>query len=1490
MLTTTIPLLFLLPLLFHASLALNQEGLLLLRAKRGLDDPLNSLSDWDPRDPTPCNWTGVSCRPSSGGGAATVYAVSLPALGLSGPFPSALCLLPNLSVLSLALNSINSSLPSSSLLPCSSLSHLDLSENLLVGPLPTSLPLLPFLSYLDLSSNNFSGDIPPSFATFPRLQTLSLVYNLLSGPLPHFLSNLSSLQELNLSYNPFSPSPLPHSFADLASLRVLWLAGCNLVGRILPAIGRLANLIDLDLSYNSLDGTIPASLAGLSSVVQIELYSNSLSGPIPGGLSNLTNLRFFDASMNQLSGPIPEDIFLAPELENLNLYENNLTGPIPSTISRCRNIADIRLFSNRLSGPLPADFGKNFPLVFIDISDNSFSGEIPAGICAQGKLEQLLLLNNLFSGSIPDTLGRCRMLTRVRLKNNRLSGDVPDALWGLPHVYLLELAGNFLSGGISPAISGAGNLSQLLISDNQFSGPIPVEIGALSNLSAFSAANNRLTGPLPASLGSLAQLWKIDLHNNSLSGELPAGIQSWRKLSQLNLADNYFTGGIPPQLGNLPVLNYLDLSGNALTGAIPTQLQNLKLNQLNLSNNKLSGAIPPLFLSGAYKNSFLGNPGLCNDLTKLCRSHHNATEKHHGFVWLLRAIFILSSVIFVAGVAWSYRKYRDYRKGNLGLDKSKWILTSFYKLGFSEYEVLDCLDEDNVIGRGASGKVYKAVLCNGETVAVKKLWCMPKKENDDTDQSPDHGFEAEIELYSNSLSGPIPGGLSNLTNLRFFDASMNQLSGPIPEDIFLAPELENLNLYENNLTGPIPSTISRCRNIADIRLFSNRLSGPLPADFGKNFPLVFIDISDNSFSGEIPAGICAQGKLEQLLLLNNLFSGSIPDTLGRCRMLTRVRLKNNRLSGDVPDALWGLPHVYLLELAGNFLSGGISPAISGAGNLSQLLISDNQFSGPIPVEIGALSNLSAFSAANNRLTGPLPASLGSLAQLWKIDLHNNSLSGELPAGIQSWRKLSQLNLADNYFTGGIPPQLGNLPVLNYLDLSGNALTGAIPTQLQNLKLNQLNLSNNKLSGAIPPLFLSGAYKNSFLGNPGLCNDLTKLCRSHHNATEKHHGFVWLLRAIFILSSVIFVAGVAWSYRKYRDYRKGNLGLDKSKWILTSFYKLGFSEYEVLDCLDEDNVIGRGASGKVYKAVLCNGETVAVKKLWCMPKKENDDTDQSPDHGFEAEVTTLGKIRHKNIVKLWCCCDHKDCKLLVYEYMPNGSLGDLLHSNKGGLLDWPIRYKIALDSAEGLSYLHHDCVPPIVHRDVKSNNILLDGEFGAKVSDFGVAKTIGKGSKSMSAIAGSCGYIAPGRFSFQIIIFDSPFATEYAYTLRVNEKSDIYSFGVVILELVTGKLPVDPEFGEKDLVKWVCSIMEQKGVDHVIDPKLSICFRDEICRVLNIGLLCTSALPINRPSMRQVVKMLLGVRPEEKTKPKPVMKDGKPSPYYHQGNSDQGCIV
>nr|CAN77471.1 hypothetical protein VITISV_029764 [Vitis vinifera] len=748
-----------------------------------------------------------------------------------------------------------------------------------------------------------------------------------------------------------------------------------------------------------------------------------------------------------------------------------------------------------------------------------------------------------------------------------------------------------------------------------------------------------------------------------------------------------------------------------------------------------------------------------------------------------------------------------------------------------------------------------------------------------------------------NLVGPIPDSLGRLKRLTDLDLALNYLHGPIPtlqqlvvrrvtsrnaepDDIATVRRLcqlplESLNLYENRFEGKLPESIADSPNLYELRLFQNRLSGVLPKDLGKKSPLLWLDISYNQFSGAIPASLCSKGVLEELLLIHNSFSGEIPASLSECSSLTRVRLGNNQLSGEVPAGFWGLPRVYLLELAHNLFSGQIAKTIASASSLQLLIIWKNSFSGTIPDEVGGLENLVDFSGSDNQFSGPLPASIVNLRQLGKLDLHNNKLSGELPSGIHTWKKLNMLNLRNNGFSGNIPKEIGTLSILNYLDLSENRFSGKIPDGLQNLKLNEFNFSNNRLSGDIPSLYANKIYRDNFLGNPGLCGDLDGLCNGRGEA--KSWDYVWVLRCIFILAAAVLIVGVGWFYWKYRSFKKAKRAIDKSKWTLMSFHKLGFSEYEILDCLDEDNVIGSGGSGKVYKAVLSNGEAVAVKKLWGGSNKgnESDDVEKGQiQDGFEAEVDTLGKIRHKNIVKLWCCCTTKDCKLLVYEYMPNGSLGDLLHSNKGGLLDWPTRYKIALDAAEGLSYLHHDCVPPIVHRDVKSNNILLDGDFGARVADFGVAKvvdTTGKGPKSMSVIAGSCGYIAP----------------EYAYTLRVNEKSDLYSFGVVILELVTGRHPVDAEFGE-DLVKWVCTTLDQKGVDHVLDPKLDSCFKEEICKVLNIGILCTSPLPINRPSMRRVVKMLQDVGGENQ--PKPVKKDGKLSPYYHEDASDQGSVV
>ncbi|XP_062193321.1 receptor-like protein kinase HSL1 [Phragmites australis] len=891
----------------------------------------------------------------------------------------------------------------------------------------------------------------------------------------------------------------------------------------------------------------------------------------------------------------------------------------------------------------------------------------------------------------------------------------------------------------------------------------------------------------------------------------------WRHVSCVNnstgavaglyLSKHSLGGGFPTALCSLGSLQHLDLSINDLVGPLPACLAALPaLAHLNLAGNNFSGRVPPAWGTGFRSLTVL------NMLQNLLSGEFPA---------------FLANITALQELQFAYNPFSPSPLPE--------------KLGdLADLRVLF------VANCSLNGNIPSSI---GK---LKNLVNLDLSSNNLSGEIPSSignlSSLEQIELYSNQLSGSIPVGLGGFKKLRLLDISMNRLTGNIPDDMFAGPSLESVHVYQNNLIGRLPATLGTAPSLSDLRIFSNQLEGPLPPEFGKNCPLGFLDTSDNRLSGPIPVTLCASGKLTQLMLLDNEFEGAIPVELGQCRTLMRVRLQSNRLTGPVPPEFWGLPGVYLLELRDNALSGTVDPAIAGAKNLSKLLLQDNRFTGALPAELGTLANLQEVSASNNGFSGALPSSLAKLSILYSLDLSNNSLSGEIPRDFVKLKKLWHLDLSDNHLTGNIPTELGQIYGMNWLDLSNNELCGQVPVQLQNLKLTHFNLSYNKLSGALPVFFNDLQFRESFLGNPGLCYGF---CQSSGNSGANRHALVNSVVPILIASMIILLIGFAWFIYKYRSYKEhaAEFSDEKSSWVLTSFHRVDFSERDIVNSLDENNVIGQGAAGKVYKAVIGpRGEAMAVKKLWASHAAS-----QKID-SFEAEVATLSRVRHKNIVKLACCITNSVCRLLVYEYMPNGSLGDFLHSAKSSILDWPMRYKIAFNAAEGLSYLHHDCAPPIVHRDVKSNNILLDAEYGAKVADFGVAKTIGDGSATMSVIAGSCGYIAP----------------EYAYTLRVTEKSDIYSFGVVILELVTGKKPMAPEIGEMDLVAWVTANIEQNGPESVLDQTLADQFKDEMCKVLKIALLCVSNLPINRPPMRAVVKMLLEVKAENKPKAAPAI--------------------
>ncbi|WJZ84782.1 hypothetical protein VitviT2T_004369 [Vitis vinifera] len=569
-------------------------------------------------------------------------------------------------------------------------------------------------------------------------------------------------------------------------------------------------------------------------------------------------------------------------------------------------------------------------------------------------------------------------------------------------------------------------------------------------------------------------------------------------------------------------------------------------------------------------------------------------------------------------------------------------------------------------------------------------------------------------------------------------------------------------------------------------------------------------------------------------------------------------------------------------LDGNSFSGTLPSKL--ARNLSRVEIANNKFYGPIPAEISSWMNISVLNANNNMLSGKIPVELTSLWNITVLLLDENQFSGELPSQIISWKSLNKLNLSRNKLSGLIPKALGSLTSLSYLDLSENQFSGQIPPKLGHLNLIILHLSSNQLSGMVPIEFQHEAYEDSFLNNPKLCVNVPTLNLPRCDAKPVNSDKLSTKYLVMIL--IFALAGAFVSLSKVHIYHRKNHSQDHTAWKFTPYHKLDLDEYNILSSLTENNLIVCGGSGKVYRvANNRSGELLAVKMI-CNNRR----LDQKLQKQFETEVEILSTMRHANIVKLLCCISNETSSLLVYEYMEKQSLDRWLHGKKqrtssmtssvhnfvldwptrkpikwlhgkkqrtssmtssvhNFVLDWPTRLQIAIGAAKGLCHMHENCSAPIIHRDVKSSNILLDAEFNAKIADFGLAKMLVKQGEpdTMSGIAGSYGYIAP----------------EYAYTTKVNEKIDVYSFGVVLLELVTGR---KPNSGDEHmcLVEWVWDqFREGKTIEEVMDEEIKEqCERTQVTTLFSLGLMCTTTLPSTRPTMKEVLEILRQCSPQE----------------------------
>lgn len=619
----------------------------------------------------------------------------------------------------------------------------------------------------------------------------------------------------------------------------------------------------------------------------------------------------------------------------------------------------------------------------------------------------------------------------------------------------------------------------------------------------------------------------------------------------------------------------------------------------------------------------------------------------------------------------------------------------------------------------------------------------------------------QLAFYNNSFTGKLPIGLRNLTKLENFDGSMNKFEGDLSELRFLN-NLVSLQLFENSFSGEIPIEFGEFKRLVNLSLYRNMLTGPIPEKIGSWAEFDFIDVSENMLNGPIPPYMCSKGKMSALLVLQNKLTGEIPATYGNCLTMKRFRVSNNSLSGVVPATIWGLPNAEIIDIEMNQLEGSVSSDIKNAKTLAQIFAKKNRLSGEIPQEITQATSLVTIDLSENQISGNIPEGIGQLKQLGSFHLRNNKLSGSVPDSLGSCNSLNDIDLSMNSFSQQIPSSLGSLPALNSLNLSSNELSGEIPASLASLRLSLFDLSYNRLTGPIPQALTIQAYNGSLAGNPGLCS--VNAIGSFLTCTSSSSGMSKDVRTLTICFTVAFVLllcclALYLQVKKKMKDSKEKFGRERSlkeeSWDLKSFHVLSFTEDEILDSIKQENLIGQGGSGNVYGVTLSNGKKLAVKHIWNTDfgarKKSWSSTPMLAKRGggkskeYDAEVEALSSIRHVNVVKLYCSITSEDSSLLVYEYMPNGSLWDRLHTSRKMELDWEARYEIAVGAAKGLEYLHHGCERPVIHRDVKSSNILLDEFLKPRIADFGLAKIVqpNVAKDSTHVIAGTHGYIAPG---------------------------------------------------------------------------------------------------------------------------------------------------
>ncbi|KAF7849297.1 hypothetical protein BT93_L1011 [Corymbia citriodora subsp. variegata] len=900
--------------------------------------------------------------------------------------------------------------------------------------------------------------------------------------------------------------------------------------------------------------------------------------------------------------------------------------------------------------------------------------------------------------------------------------------------------------------------------------------------------------------------WNDSSHHCEWQGVVCSRRHPGRVVS-LNLTSKGLGGLLSPHVGNLSFLINLRLLNNSFHGEIPQSIGHLfRLRRLVLSNNSFGGEMPT-------------NLSQCSKLEILNLIDNQLVGKIPDDLGSLSKLLLL------------------------GLTKNNLTGSSPHSIGnLSQLYAL------SVGSNGLQGEISDT---------LSKL----------------HGL-AFVQLGFNQLTGEIPPALFNISGISYFFTSGNQLRGSIPRYIGdTLPSLTFLDFSSNLFTGVIPPSLSNASNLQHIIFHNNSFHGPIPANLGRLKALEVMYFSYNQLRDDYSfiTSLTNCSRLETIGVNLNFLEGPLPDSLGNLSNSVReIDMSDTHMGGTIPPGIGNLFNLSFLDLSNNSLVGRVPPSIGALHNLQELYLSRNMLMGEIPSSIGNLTLLNRLHVSFNDFYGEIPESLGNCRQLIELDLRNNNfsvqsqrslahnkLSGSLPSQVGSLANLIELDLSYNKLTGPIPSSISKCLLLERLSLAVNSFQGEIPPALGTLRgleeldfshndfsdLKYLNLSLNKLEGEVPK---QGVFLNvsavSIFDNRNLCGGIAELNLPSCKSNPSKPFWTKKVKVITIVAAIL--SCVIMSLLVYHLLFRATYGFSKN------------------------NVIGKGRCSTVYKGTTQEGGCVAVKVLNLGHR--------GASKSFISECRTLGAIRHRNLMKILNVCSSVDYhgnnfKALLYEYMANGSLENWIHQGNKEIkhehehgkqrpLGLVQRLDITIDIASAIKYLHEDCSPKIVHGDLKPSNVLLDNKMMGRVGDLGLAKIISAATteamdidncSSSMVVRGSVGYIPP----------------EYGMGEMVSTQGDVYSYGILLLEMFTGRRPTEEAFKDHLNLHTFVKVALPDRVMEIVDLAI---FNEEsendiermidcFASILRIGVVCSMELPWDRMDMAEVLKELHKIR-------------------------------